>query len=562
MTDEREETTRPPGVVVEAPRSLSTSMLWAVNAGYYEGQGVSAWTSGQVPHLLTSGPMLARAYAQLIEAFGIDVAAGRFGAADPDEPIYVIELGAGPGRLGFYLLHALDPRATAPFKVVYVLSDLAEKNVAFWRQHERLAPFVAEGRIDFARFDAANDDSLHLEVSGVTLSADSLANPLVVCANYLFDVLPQDLFAVQGGELFEEELALCSLPPALRLGDGDFMDRVFVAPRRVAASPDRFGGGLRDRVLAEVAAEREGRLLFPSAPLLVLERLLALSAGRIMLLIGERPGVVPETTPDAALVAKVAGTIEEIPAGPAAIDVEGAEAVRPGALLAMGIHGPSFSLPVDLDILSRPVLELGGSLLLPESLPAGLIVGALLADQGEAVATRRAFAHAIAELGPEDLYLTIRAALDAEGEGVNLAMLLAVLRVGGYDPYLLRRVYRGLEKELPEAAEEGLEETVRILRRTHELEYPIDEDTDVAYGIAALLAPAGRYEDALWFFEASRASHGPRPIGLFNIALCHLHLENPGAALVALEEAIALDPGYRAAIELRDAVVEERVHDD
>ncbi len=550
------------GVVVGGPTPLSSSQLWAVNAAYYEDSGVSAWASGEVPHLLTSGPMMARSYAQMIEGYARDAAAGRLGAVDPDEPLYVIELGAGPGRLGFYLLNALDPEATAPFHVVYVLSDLAEKNVAFWHAHPRLAALVAAGRLDFARFDASVDAELTLQVSDVRLSSGSLANPLVVCANYLFDVLPQDLFAMAGGEPFEEEIVLCSEEPATALGDEDFLDRLFLATERRAVRPDRFGGGSRDELLDRLASEGDGRLLFPSVPLLVIERLLELSGDRLLLLVGERPGAVPEQAVPPELVEKVAGRIPEIPAGPVTIDVQGVEAVRPGALLAMGIHGHSFSLPVDLDILSRPILDRGGSLLLPEALPAGLIVGAMLSDGGGGDETRRSFAQAIADLGPEDLYLTIRAALDEPGEGVNLAMLLAVMRVGGYDPYLLRRIYVALERELVDAADEGLDEAVRVLRRVLELEFPIDDDTDVAYGIAVLLAPARRYEDALYFFARSRERHGPRPVGQFNVALCHLHLGEAELALLALDEAIALDPEYGAARELRDAVLEERASAD
>jgi tetratricopeptide (TPR) repeat protein len=101
-----------------------------------------------------------------------------------------------------------------------------------------------------------------------------------------------------------------------------------------------------------------------------------------------------------------------------------------------------------------------------------------------------------------------------------------------------------------------------VLQRIYEREFPIDEETDVAYGIAVLLAPVGRYEDALWFFERSRAQHGPRAVGQFNVALCHLHLESPTGALEALEEAIALDPQYTAAIELRQAVLDGRASPD
>jgi tetratricopeptide (TPR) repeat protein len=558
MSDATPPLSRPVGVRAEEYLPLSESCLWQVNSGFYERSGVDAWASGEVPHLLTSGPMLARSYAAVIEGFVEDVLAGRLGSFDVDEPLYVVELGAGPGRLGFYLSRALDRAALAPMRVVYVLTDLAEKNLEFWAHHPRLAPLIERGELDLARYDAGEDEDLHLEISGRTLRPGSVRNPVVACANYLFDVLPQDLFHLEHGVISEELVAACSIEPAVVPGEDDFLDRLFLSTSRVPLRPARYGGALAERVLHELAGDRSGRVLLPSVGLGVLDRLLALSEGRLALLFGERPGQVPDEPPDAGVVAELAGTIPELPAGPGSLLVEGREALRPGALLAMGIHGRSFSLPVDLDALSRPVRDLGGALLTPEALPAGLIVGALLADEGRAESARRAYAHTINELGPEDLYLTIRAALDNDGEGVNLAMLLAVLRVGAYDPYLLRRVYRSLERELVDAAEEGLDETVRVLERIADNDFPLDGDTDLAYGIAVLLAPPGRYADALRFFEASRHLHGPRGAGLFNEALCHLHLEQPEEALALLEAAIALPGGHPPASELREQLLTER----
>src|SRR5204862_63153 len=49
-------------------------------------------------------------------------------------------------------------RRSAPGNQVrYVMTDVAGSTIAFWRTHEALAPFVAAGRLDFARFDADRD---------------------------------------------------------------------------------------------------------------------------------------------------------------------------------------------------------------------------------------------------------------------------------------------------------------------------------------------------------------------------------------------------------------------
>ncbi len=530
------------GTVVETHRPLSQSSLWAVQHAYYTRSGVQAWASGDVPHFLTSGPMLARAYAAIVEGFVADCLAGRLGPIDPEEPIYVLELGAGTGRLAAHFARALEPRAIEPLRLVYVLSDLVEANLEFWRGHEKLAPLLASGRCDLARFDAMRDAVLELERSGRSISAGELANPLIVVANYLFDVLPQDFYRAQGDERLEEHVALVGAQRGPALDDPGFFREVWLAARPVPCPPDRYGDPELDALLDGAFAERAGapaqRFLFPAPALRGLRNLAGLSGGRMLAVVGERPGGLPERD-----LAEDPGV-----------------ALRPGALLGMGVHGGSCSLPVDLEILGHFARRRGGDLLLPGAAPAGLVVSALLlgerAEGPGARATRHRFLQAVEEVGPEDLFLTLQAALEHRDE-LPLAMLLALIRVGGYDPYILGKLHGALQVKLPAAHEAGVEEAVRVLEEVWERDYPIERETDLAFGIAALLALACRYEDALRFFARSRAAHGPRARTEYNAALCHLHLEDVGAALAALAEARSLEPEFAPARELMEQIEDE-----
>lgn len=295
-----------------------------------------------------------------------------------------------------------------------------------------------------------------------------------------------------------------------------------------------------------------------------------------MLLLGERPGEAGQPDSELALAAAAtkaspggetpqSGASEsessatDAAPGPSASDAVGASVppslpsgcFRPGHLLAMGVHGGSISLPVDLDILSRIVQRRAGELVLPEAFPAGLLVAACIAgDAGRARATCRRFRLAVDEGGPEDLFLSLRAMLDRGVEDIPLSMALALLRVGGYDTFLFRQMHDRLAEVLPDADPAGKEEAVRVLREVWERFYPIDDRTDLAFGIAALLAPAGRVREALEFLELSH-EHGPTPLGSFNTALCHLLLGDEHAAWDALDEALELDPQLEQALELK-----------
>jgi tetratricopeptide (TPR) repeat protein len=212
------------------------------------------------------------------------------------------------------------------------------------------------------------------------------------------------------------------------------------------------------------------------------------------------------------------------------------------------------SLPVEVPILARALAAYGSELLLPPSMPAGLLVSAIFAGAtGDPSEVRACFAHAVADLGPEDVYLTVKSAIE-HGEELVVAMLLAALRTGGYDPYLFRQAYVALEKKMKDIDEHGAAEAERIFRAIYEHDFPLDDSTELAYPIGVLLAQAERFDAAVWFFDESMRRSGRRAATLFNVALCHLHLEDPDVALTVLEEAIELDPSYSPALGLRDQV--------
>lgn len=167
---------------------FSEAPIWDINREYYEVEGLRAWSNDQVPQYITSNPMIAAAYAELLFGFLQDRAAkGQF-----LDPVQIVELGAGAGRFAFHVLHELGQLMDyaeielPPFR--YIMTDLAVNNVAAWREHPALQSFIARGMLDFARFDAVSDWELSLVVSGETISAGDLRQPLVIVANYFFEI--------------------------------------------------------------------------------------------------------------------------------------------------------------------------------------------------------------------------------------------------------------------------------------------------------------------------------------------------------------------------------------
>jgi hypothetical protein len=218
----------PKPVVLDAPRPLRDSGLWRLQRAFYESKGAAAWSEAIVPNFVTSNSFVARAYAKvalglLRDTFEVPprpVRAGERAApaagavypagTDPTRPVYIVELGAGHGKLGYLVVETLlryrsfFPRCATPsglpFK--YVLTDAFPGMVEAWRAHPSLKEFFDMGALDCAVYDAERDSSMTLVVGGETLAPGAPAvgsNPVLVIANYVFDSLTVDAFRISSG---------------------------------------------------------------------------------------------------------------------------------------------------------------------------------------------------------------------------------------------------------------------------------------------------------------------------------------------------------------------------
>ena len=89
---------------VEASTLFSESLIWQLNRDYYQEAGIEAWSDGVVPHNMTSNSMVGKTYAELILGFLQDLAS----KGQTTDTVYIIELGAGHGRLAFHILKHLE----------------------------------------------------------------------------------------------------------------------------------------------------------------------------------------------------------------------------------------------------------------------------------------------------------------------------------------------------------------------------------------------------------------------------------------------------------------------
>ena len=194
-------------VTLEKNVSLSKSMLWNVQKNYFKKQGVDAWDRA-VPFYATSNIVIARKYARLIFYFIREGLENK--VINKNEPVYIVEPCAGSGKLAFHLVmhlvEMLEQFQLGELDVCYVLTDIASSNVSFWQQQPQLKDLLAKNVIDFAEFDVLEDASIKLLNRKEEIEKNKLKNPLIITANYAFDVLPCDLFHFEGGEIFSGKI--------------------------------------------------------------------------------------------------------------------------------------------------------------------------------------------------------------------------------------------------------------------------------------------------------------------------------------------------------------------
>ena len=501
-------------------------MLWDLMRAFYDGQGLEAWsTADPVPHYVTTSPRLAKAYSAIIAGYLHDVASSP--DFDPGAPMYIVELGAGHGRLGYRLVRRLlltSSGADAP-RWVYVMSDLSDRNLASWGAQPGLRPLVDAGVLDFARFDIGADDSMTLQRSGTVLSPGQVANPMVAVANYIFDSLPQDAFYVQGGELYERRVTLSSRQPEPDLTDPTIIERVDVSCAHYPASAATYYDqpAWNDVLEAYRDLLPEAAIAMPTGALAGIAALERLSAGRMLVLAGDKGWTRANL----------------LPSGPEPLN--------------FAVHASrAFSMMVNFDAIARYAEGRGGVALLPQHDASSLVIAAFLTGRANErhPETIRRYREEVDAFGPDDFYTFMRGVTEL-WPSLGPDQICACLQLAGGDDFVLASclpILLDVASSLPDHLRKQLR---AIVQDTWDGYLPIGEEADRAFQFGTLLYELGYHADALGLFEASAAAYGRMASTLYNMAACEFALGNVDGARAAVKEALEQDPKHEAARELR-----------
>lgn len=504
---------------------FSEAPIWELQRTYYEQLGMKAWQSNVVPQYISSNPLIGAAYAEMIFGFLQDRAAQGFGA----EPVTIVELGAGIGRMAFHVLAKLcelrDYAALPlpPFR--YVMTDLAQLNVDYWQEHPGLHPFVQQGLLDFARFDAVADSELHLLHSGDTIRTGDLLQPLVLVANYFFDSIPQELIYVNEGRIHDCQISLHFPSQPLGNDPAELLTQI-TAEFHYQRAEEYEQADYPYRKLIECYQEQleDSHILFPAVGLACLERLNRLSQAGYVLLTADK--------------------------GDHRLDnwkfAEPPEIIR---------HG-SFSLTANYHAIQFELEQRGALCLFTEHHYRGLNVGCLLMVQEPLryAQTRLGYRRFVAGFGPDDFF-SMKQWVDTQVDSMELPEILAFWRLGGYDAEFFIQTAEQISRLLPEGNDEERLDLERGIFLMWDNYYTMG-NYDLALDSGLLLYEMDQFAEARLFLERSlTVTQGdPDPTVLASLAVCSYELQDETAAMDYLRQALVLDPEHEEARELLKAL--------
>jgi len=501
---------------IESAKPFSESLIWQINQNYYKNKGIDAWRHGEVPHNLTSSSMVGKTYAEIIFAFLKDLAA----KGQTKNTVYILELGAGHGRLAFHILKHLEKLVgnigldLPPY--CYVLSDIVEDNLSFFEEHPQFQSYHKKGLLDVTYFDATESQVLDLRYANKKISSNDLEQPILVLANYFFDSIPSDLFHFKDQIISTCSLKLESKVNPEGLDEASLLKQLKTSYTHTLMDKPYYKNKTYNEILEEYRKVLLNTyLFFPQKGLQCLQNIQTLSKKGLMIISMDK------------------GTHE-------------IRSLQNKQEPDMVTHG-SFSFLVNYHALGSYCHKQGGLVHFPTSSNSAIEVACLLflEDSKSYMHTTQAYQRYINDYGPDD-FNTLKMFSYRHVTTMSLDEIIALLRLSAYDSTLFLNFLPRIKQLAKRVSFDQRTDLANTMHATWNMYFTLNEPKDLAFEIGGLLYQLGYFSAALEYFQYSIQRYGHTADGYYNRALCHYQLREDDQFKELVKEANALFPTYKA----------------
>lgn len=501
--------------IVEAPTAFADSMIWDLNRQYYESVGIKAWQEGTVPHNMTSNSMVGKTYSELIYGFLKDLAA----KGQTEEKVYIVELGAGHGRLAFHILKHLDKLIETlqlnlpPF--CYVLTDFAENNLTFFKNHPQFKTYFDQGKLDVAFFDAVNSTTLELAFSKEKISPNSLEQPLLAIGNYFFDSIPTDVFYLKNAKVSACTIALETTTNPEEMDAIELLKNIQTIYHNHSLNAPYHEDDILNEMLKSYQYQLfDTYLFFPTNSFTCIENLKKLSKSGLMLLMMDK----------------------------GYYDIHDLESVTAPDMV---VHG-AMSFWVNFHAMGMYCQKKGGQTMFSTASSFDLELGCLmfLPESETYTETKHAYQRFVNDFGPDD-YNGVKEFSYHHIAKMTLPQLIAVVRLSAYDSTYFINVLPRIKQLSTQITFEERTRLAETMHKAWDMYFTLNESFDLPYEIGGLFYDMGFYTDALKYFNASVEMFGQKADVFYNLGLCYYQLRDKTAFSRILNVSKALFPDFQ-----------------
>jgi tetratricopeptide (TPR) repeat protein len=391
------------------------------------------------------------------------------------------------------------------------MSDFTPSNLKFWDQHPALQEFLDDKLLDFALYDMEKDTEITLTKSGVTLAPGSVANPITVFSNYVFDTVSHDAFTVKNNQLYASLVSLKTQSQNIQQGKPVVLEDVHISYDAVDIDENYYDNPDFNAVLNKYKNMlHHSQILFPIAGLKAVANLRKLSNDKLFLVSTDK--------------------------GYSFVDeMEGLDYPY------VAFHG-SFSMMVNFHAISDYFENTGGHSFI-QSQRTDIKTNAFFSgfDLKDMPEFALSLQENVERLSPGD-YFVLHRNISENFQHCKLNTLASHMAFTHWDPH----IYKRLHKQICDQVSHGDKATVDYLKNhMHCLAdnfYYMPETYDVLFDVGFFMHALHYYAESIPYYEKSLEYFGERHHLVYNLAICQHKAEMLPEALVSFKRALELNP--------------------